>query len=92
MYPTFTAIKSTQYQQALHTSSQMVYLVQKSHKNLLECRPIKKLNNIQKLESSLSHFIALQKEVILPIKEWNHEDVSKFLTRIDFPEAADIAL
>ena len=92
LYPKFTSIKSTQHQQALLTSSNMVYLVQKSQKNQFECRPIKKMNHVQKLESSLSHFIVLRKEIVPPVKEWTPDDVSRFFTRIGFPEIADSAL
>ena len=54
------------------------------NKDNLECVPIKKLTNIFQIESSYSHFLALQKEAVPPIAEWDSQQVADFITRIGF--------
>lgn len=58
----------------------------------LECRAVKKLDNIQMLESGPSHFLALRKVIVPSITEWNESQVADFITRIGFADAANVAI
>lgn len=57
-----------------------------------ECRQIKKLTSIIKIESCANHFLALQKKTIPPIREWTPKQVAEFMTRLGFGECANIAI
>ena len=50
------------------------------------------MTSITKITSSYNHFLALQKCVIRPVRDWSEHEVSDFITRIGFPEASKIAI
>ena len=50
------------------------------------------MTSIIKIAASYNHFVALQKCVIRPVKDWSEYEVSEFITRIGFPEASKIAI
>lgn len=94
IYPRFVDIKTTQSQAIFLSEARTVYstIFTKLKDTQLECVPIKKLTNITKIESSFTHFLALQKEELPPIREWTPHQVADFVTRIGFKEAASIAI
>ena len=88
MYPVFTDMKSTNNQTCLLSADKQVYQIQAPTKGPgLICSPVKKLNHIQKLRSSFTHFLALQKIVTPAIGDWGVHEVVDFMIRIGFGES-----
>ena len=58
----------------------------------MECRAVKKLDNIIKIVASYGHFLVLRKDVNPPIREMDEHQVADFFTRIGFPEARNVAI
>jgi len=52
----------------------------------MECVHYKKLENIIKIESGYSHFLALKRKFIEPLHLWDQYDVAKFIERCGFAE------
>ena len=52
--------------------------------------PIKKLSSIVKIAANCGHMLALERDDIEPLCEWDHERVLKWMIKIGFPECSNI--
>ena len=94
VFPKFTQIKCTANPNlvSLLSTEGTVHQIMLGKNQAAECRQIRKLTNIKKIESCGNHFLALQKNVIPPIKEWTSKQVAKFISDTGFGECAQIAI
>lgn len=80
IYPVFKDIKSTNLgndSRSILLSEQCnLFEINFNSKQGLECKEMKKLSNIVQIESSLSHFMALEKEELPHIKHWTPQQVA----------------
>lgn len=92
VYPVFKDMKTINHQAALLTEAGTVHTIVFNQGKPVKCAAVKKLNNIVKIESSYTHFLALERKEIPPISEWTPHQVADFITECGFPESAKIAI
>lgn len=90
--PAIVDIKSGNAQTIILSSDHKVYRVEHPTETEKPCKAeqMKKLNNIVLIAGNLAHFLALEREDIPPLKEWNSAKVAEWFTGIGLEDCANL--